>query len=154
MGTHYKGSAQEIRALDAYIKLYRAAEAVSTRINRHLQDVNLTVSQFGVLEALYHLGPLHQNELAEKILKSGGNMTLVIDNLVKRDLVERVRDQEDRRFVTVHLTETGRDLIRRIFPRHVSIVVRAFSGLTLDEQAQLESLCRKVGLNDEQATSE
>lgn len=154
MGTHYKGSPEEIGALDAYIKLYRAAEAVSTRINRHLQDVNLTVSQFGVLEALYHLGPLHQNELAEKILKSGGNMTLVIDNLVKRDLVERVRDQEDRRFVTVHLTETGRSLVRRIFPRHVSIVVRAFSCLTLEEQAQLERLCRKVGLNDEHATSE
>jgi MarR family 2-MHQ and catechol resistance regulon transcriptional repressor len=147
MGTHYKGSPEEIRALDAYIKLHRAAEAVSMRINRHLQDVHLSVSQFGVLEALYHLGPLHQNELAEKILKSGGNMTLVIDNLVKRDLVERVRDQEDRRFVTVHLTDSGRDLVRRIFPRHVSIVVRAFSCLTIEEQAQLETLCRKVGLN-------
>ena len=146
MGTHYEGSKEEVLALDAYVKLSRAADAVTVRINAHLADYNLTISQFGVLEAIYHLGPLYQNQLAQKILKSSGNMTMVIDNLVKRDLVERIRDQKDRRYVAIHLTENGRSLIESIFPKHVQIVVEEMSTLTNSEQAELAQLCRKVGL--------
>ncbi len=146
MGTHYQGTIKEISALEVYIKLSRAAEAVSLRINRHLKREKLTISQFGVLEALYHLGSMHQNQLAEKILKSNGNMTLVIDNLVKRRLVERERDPADRRCVIIHLTETGHNLIHDIFPRHVKTVVEEIGLLSLEEQAQLAALCRKLGL--------
>jgi MarR family 2-MHQ and catechol resistance regulon transcriptional repressor len=89
---------------------------------------------------------MHQHRLGQKILKSGGNMTLVIDNLQKRGLVEREQDPADRRCITVRLTEAGRELILKIFPRHVGIVVEEFSVLTLDEQAQLAALCRKLGL--------
>ncbi|MEI2690507.1 MAG: MarR family transcriptional regulator [Anaerolineae bacterium] len=115
MGTHYQGTPDEIRALDVYIKLARAADAVTQRINSHLKEDGLTVSQFGVLEALYHLGSMCQTELASKILKSTGNLTLVIDNLERDGLVERQRDSADRRFVSVYLTPTGRQLIDRIF---------------------------------------
>jgi MarR family 2-MHQ and catechol resistance regulon transcriptional repressor len=146
MGTHYRGTPAEERALETYIKLSRAAEAVTNRINRHLHDYGLTVSQFGVLEALYHLGSLHQNQLAEKILKSSGNMTLVIDNLVKQDLVERRRDERDRRYVNVHLTEKGEALIDEIFPTHVNYVVETFSPLSPAEQKTMATLCRKLGL--------
>lgn len=146
MPTHYAGTAEEKSALDVYIKLARAAESVTARVNHHLAEVNLTISQFGVLEAVYHLGPMHQGLLAEKILKSSGNMTLVIDNLVKRELVERKRDSEDRRCVTIHLTEAGRYLIEEIFPRHVAIVVKEIGVLTMAEQVQLAALCRKLGL--------
>jgi len=149
MPTHYQGTEDEIRALDAYIKLARAAESVTARINAHLADVNLTVSQFGVLEALYHLGPLHQNELGQKILKSSGNMTLVIDNLCRRGLVERHRDTADRRYITVCLTEAGRTLISELFPRHVQIVRREMDVLSVAEQEELQRLCRKVGLGCE-----
>ncbi|MCB0210722.1 MAG: MarR family transcriptional regulator [Anaerolineae bacterium] len=149
MSTHYQGNTTEQTALDLYIKLSRASDALSSRINQHLKEVNLTISQFGVLEALYHLGSLHQNQLAEKILKSGGNMTMVIDNLVKRNLVCRERDETDRRFVTVHLTEAGQELIEAIFPRHVQTVVEEVSVLTLDEQIQLAALCRKIGLSQD-----
>lgn len=146
MGTHYEGTIEEKTALDLYIKLSRAAEAVTARINHHLYAKNLTISQFGVLEAVYHLGPMQQNHLAEKILKSTGNMTLVINNLEKRGLVERRRDPEDRRCVIVHLTEAGCDLMSSILPHHVATVVKEISVLTLEEQAQLAALCRKLGL--------
>ena len=146
MGTHYHGTTEEISALDVYIKLSRAAEAVSARINYHLKAEKLTISQFGVLEALLHLGPMYQHQLGEKILKSGGNMTLVIDNLEKRGLVQRERDPNDRRCVTVQLTEAGDTLIRNIFPRHVAGVVNEVSVLSLEEQAQLAALCKKLGL--------
>jgi MarR family 2-MHQ and catechol resistance regulon transcriptional repressor len=149
MGTHYQGTLAEQRALDVYIKLSRAAEAVNMRVNHHLKAEKLTISQFGVLEAIYHLGPMHQNRLAEKILKSSGNLTLVIDNLEKRGLVTRERDPEDRRCMTIHLTESGRALIESIFPRHVGIVVQEINVLTREEQSQLAVLCRKLGLVDQ-----
>jgi MarR family 2-MHQ and catechol resistance regulon transcriptional repressor len=146
VGTHYQGTQAEKDALDVYIKLSRAARAVEARINCHLKDYGLTASQFGVLEALYHLGPLHQHELAAKILKSSGNLTLVIDNLVKRGLVDRERDEADRRYITVCLTDAGQELIRDIFPDHVLHVVQAIGVLTPGEQRQLGALCRKLGL--------
>jgi MarR family 2-MHQ and catechol resistance regulon transcriptional repressor len=145
MPTHYIGSEKEKLALEVYIKLARAAESVSARINQHLAEVNLTVSQFGVLEALYHLGPMHQNRLAEKILKSTGNITMVVDNLVKGQLVERRRDPDDRRCITIHLTEAGQQLMQELFPRHVAVVVEEMEVLEREEQRQLAALCRKVG---------
>lgn len=148
MATRYRGTQEEVRALDTYIKLMRAAELVTTRIHRHLTTVNLTISQFGVLEALFHLGSLSQRDLAEKLLKSGGNMTMVIDNLEKRQLVKRERSVEDRRFVSVCLTEEGRQLISKIFPQHVAAVVEEISILTESEQEELGCLCRQLGKKD------
>ncbi|MEM6429057.1 MAG: MarR family transcriptional regulator [Deinococcota bacterium] len=146
MPTHYQGSPVAKRALDVYIKLDRAAGAVSSRINAHLADYSLTVSQFGVLEALYHLGHLRQKDLAQKILKSTGNITLVIDNLVKRNLVTRKRDKRDRRAIYIHLTEAGKALIDNIFPKHVAIVEAEMNVLSPAEQDELARLCRKLGL--------
>lgn len=146
MGTHYSGSEEENRALDCYIKLFRAAESVSHRINAHLRDYDLTVSQFGALEAIYHLGPMQSGELGQKILKTSGNMTMVIDHLEKRGLVRRQRRDDDRRCVDIHLTKDGRDLITAILPAHVSGVVQTFTVLEAEEQNQLAALCRKLGL--------
>jgi MarR family 2-MHQ and catechol resistance regulon transcriptional repressor len=146
LSTHYNGTTEERSALDAFIKLMRAAASVEARVNRHLQSVPLTTGQFGVLEALYHLGPMHQTRLCEKVLTSGGNMTLVLDNLGKRGLVERQPDTEDRRRTTVYLTDEGRSLIESILPGHVRGVVAEFGVLSSEEQATLGDLCRKVGL--------
>ncbi|HCF29993.1 MAG TPA: MarR family transcriptional regulator [Cyanobacteria bacterium UBA11049] len=145
MGTRYLGTQEQVLALDTFIKLVRATESVSNRIHRHLADTDLTVSQFGVLEALFHLGPLYQRDLAEKLLKSGGNMTLVIDNLEKRELVKREREVDDRRCIKVCLTQKGHQLISRIFPSHVAAVVNEIGILTPDEQKELGRLCRKLG---------
>lgn len=146
MGTHFSGTKEERRALDAYIKLVRAAGSVEARTNRHLQSVQLTPTQFGVLEALYHLGPMNQTNLCEKILTSGGNMTVVLDNLAKRGLVERRPDPNDRRSTVVFLTDSGRSLVARIMPGHVRGIVAEFGVLSPEEQETLGNLCRKVGL--------
>lgn len=145
MGTRYKGRRDEVRALDTYIKLLRAAGSVAGRVERRLETYGLTSSQFGALEALHHLGPMCQRALSEKLLMSGGNTTVVVDNLEKRGLVRRVRDKQDRRFITVHLTEAGRRLIDEIFPDHVARIVRELGGLTAAEQEELGRLCKKLG---------
>ena len=145
MGTKHRGTATESRVLDTYIKMRRAVNAVNQRESEPMRDAGLTESQFGVLEALLHLGPLCQRELAAKVLKSAGNMTTVVDNLERRGLVERKREGDDRRVVTVHLTKSGEQLIREVFPRVVGVLVGAFSALTASDQKQLAALCRRLG---------
>lgn len=152
MGTRYRGSADEVRALDLFIKLMRAAESVATRVHRAVAGADLTVSQFGVMEAVLHLGPMCQKELGAKLLKSGGNITMVVDNLEKRGLVRRKRNPENRKYVTVSLTDAGRRLIERIFPRHVAEVVREVAVLSADEQATLAGLLRTLGRADAATT--
>lgn len=147
--TGYKGSKDEARALNAYVKLMRASESMTARIHRHLVPNGLTITQFGALEALYSLGPLNQKEIARKILKSSGNITLVMDNLEKRGLVKRERSKEDRRSYAVALTAAGRKLIGAIFPRHAAKVVEEMKALTGPEQEELSRLCRKMGLKGE-----
>lgn len=146
MGTHYAGSEEETQALDTYIKLIRAAESVMARVYRAAELDGLTNSQFGVLEALLHLGPLCQRELGAKILKSSGNITMVIDNLEKRSLVERRRDRGDRRYVTVHLRPEGQALIEDIFPRHMERIKNQIGTLSAEDQQHLSRLCRTLGL--------
>jgi MarR family 2-MHQ and catechol resistance regulon transcriptional repressor len=146
VGTRYHGTARETRALDAYIKLMRAADSVTDRAHRHLASTGLTISQFGVLEALLHLGPLTQGVLAKKLLKSGANMTTVVGNLERRGLVRRRRGGANRRFVTVSLTPSGRRSIAGVFPRHVASIVSAFRVLSPRDQERLGSYCRRLGL--------
>ncbi len=145
MGTHFKGKPSEVRALDAFIKLVRATDSVQGRLARRHAELGLTETQFGVLEALHHLGPLCQTALAGKLLKSGGNVTLVVDNLEKHGLVRRERSREDRRFVTVTLTGEGKRLISRIFPAHAKAIAEELSALSAEEQEELGRLCRKLG---------
>ena len=134
------------RALNTYVKLMRATESVTSRAHQQLSTFGLTFSQFGVLEALYHLGPMSQSEIGQKILRSSGNMTMVIDNLEKRQLVKRERSQADRRFFIVHLTDKGKKLIGKIFPSHAAEITREFDVLTASEQRTLGRLCKKLGL--------
>ena len=98
-----------------------------------------------MLEALYHLGPLTQGEVSAKVLKSGSNMTTVIDNLERDGLVQRERDHKDRRVIHVHLTATGRKAVEALFPGHVAALVDEFSVLGTTEQETLAGLCKKLG---------
>ncbi|NKE69371.1 MarR family winged helix-turn-helix transcriptional regulator [Candidatus Manganitrophus noduliformans] len=144
MGTHYRGTREEVTALDTFIKLMRAADSLSSRLSPILASTGLTSGQFGALEVLLHLGPLCQSELGRKLLRSGGNITMVVDNLERSGLVRRERG-EDRRFITLHLTKEGRQLIQKIFPKHLEALVREMQVLTESEQKALGRLCKKLG---------
>lgn len=148
MGTHYQGSDREEKTLNAFIKLMRATDSLNNRLNRQLSDAGLTISQFGVLEALLHLGPLNQKALGEKLLKSGGNITLVIDNLEKSGWVERHQDPEDRRSMLIHLTEEGENFIANYFPKHLARIKKEFEVLSDEELKQLSCICKKLGLQE------
>jgi redox-sensitive bicupin YhaK (pirin superfamily)/DNA-binding MarR family transcriptional regulator len=131
--------------LKLYIKLMRATNTVTEKMHKHLLAHRLSVSQFGVLEALYHLGPLCQKDLGAKILKTSGNITLVIDNLEKQGFVARKKDETDRRRMIIILTQAGRTLIQKIFPDHRAIAHTVFEALSPGEQETLGKLLKKTG---------
>lgn len=146
MPTHYVGSREEVLALDTFIKLARCFTAVQSQILPHLQrEFGLTESQFAVLEAIHHLGPLSPGQLCEKILRSGSNVTTVVDNLERDGLVTRERQDTDRRVQLVHLTKQGRMVIARALPAHVGRIAGALGALSKDEQLHLGNLCRTLG---------
>jgi MarR family 2-MHQ and catechol resistance regulon transcriptional repressor len=148
MSGHYKGTEDEQRALDCYIKLQRAAETVMTRTTAHLAQYNLNLSQFAILEALHHLGTLSQRDLAEKLLKSTGNISVVLKKLEQLGLVSRERSATDNRYMKVCITDAGRSLLLSFFDQHVQGIVEDLNILKADEQIELARLCRKLGLRE------
>jgi|SRR5208337_922470 len=136
---------QERLALVIYVKLMRAANAARNFAARSLDGTNLTLTQFAVLEALYHLGPMSLSDVAEKVLTTGGNLTMVAGNLEKQGLAKRQPSPEDKRVQIVALTPRGKSLIRQIFPKHAAAIAEFLSALNPEEQARLGDLCRKLG---------
>ncbi len=147
MGTKYKGGKKEIRILDAYIKLSRAASSLESQLSRQLNEYGLTYSQFGVLEVLLHLGPMNQKDIATKLLSSSSNLVTVIDNLEKSGLVKRERSEKDRRNFIINLTDQGNRFILDYFPKHLKLITERFNVLTDREIESLGRLSKKVGLN-------
>jgi len=145
MPTHFTGSRAEMRTLDTFIKLTRCTNSLFTRLSERNTLADLTPSQFAVLEALYHLGSMTHGEVSTKVLKSGSNMTTVIDNLERDGLVRRERDAKDRRVIYVHLTGAGKKKLEAVFPNHVAALVEEFSVLSASEQEALGELCKKLG---------
>jgi len=138
-----------MRTLDTFIKLTRCTNSLLARLAARHTIGDLTPSQFAVLEALYHLGPMTQGDLSTKVLKCVSNMTTVIDNLERDGLARRERDANDRRVVNVHLTEAGASKIESVLPSHVAALVAIFSALSPAEQETLGELCKKLGKGKE-----
>jgi len=146
MGTQFKGSKKTVEALNSYIKLVRSAESLSSKISLELSEYGLTESQFGVLDALLHLGPMKHKEIGKKILKSGGNITMVINNLERRELVQRKRGEKDKRQFIIHLTSKGKSKIQEVLPPIVKKIRKHFDILNKDEQRELQRLSKIIGL--------
>lgn len=147
MATHFNGSDAERLALDAYIKLMRSTAAVNALLFTPLQvEFGVTSTQLGVLEVLWHLGPMAHCALAGKLLVSASNLTTVIDNLERDGYVRRDRDPKDRRVSITSLTPAGEARLASFFPQHVARLVQAMSRLDAAEQRELGRLCKKLGL--------
>jgi MarR family 2-MHQ and catechol resistance regulon transcriptional repressor len=146
MSTKFKGSPSQVQALNTFIKLMRGVNAVNTGMEHALATDDLTPSQFGVIETIYHLGPTKPKVLGEKLLKSGANITTVLDNLEKKGLVQRRPAPDDRRSLLIHLTPVGHKKIKKLFPVHATTITHLFSPLTKAEQKELGRLTKKLGL--------
>ncbi len=133
-------------ALSMWVKLVRAHDTFNHLTAANIRSFKLTQAQFGVIECLGHLGPMLIGELTRKHLVSGGNMTVVVDNLEKEKLVERNVSKEDKRSIFVALTPRGKRLFDKIFAQHAEYIAQLASVLTEAEQVELGSLLKKLGL--------
>ena len=140
-------SAAQARALKLLVVLERAVGAVNARLRRQIVMDEITETEFGILEALYHKGPLLLGDLQKKILLSSGGVTYTVDRLAEKGLVERRECSTDRRARYATLTPKGEALIARIFPRHADAIEDTMSALSAREQDELTALLKKLGLS-------
>lgn len=134
----------ETTNLKLVIGLYRSYTSLNRQTQQTLVKYKLTIAQFGVLEALYHLGDLKINDIIEKTLSTSGNITVVIKNLEKVRLIERYRDPNDSRVCMIRLTSAGEELIHTIFPSHLLQLDKALKSLDFEEKKALIILLKKL----------
>lgn len=132
--------------LKLWVVLARAYAAVAKHAEEDVARHGLTVAEFGILEVLYHKGPLLLGEIQRKVLVSSGGITYLVDRLTSKGLVERQECPNDRRARYAVLTPAGEALIRDIFPQHARRIKRALSGLSTAEQAKAVELLRALGV--------
>ena len=134
------------RALKLLVVLNRATNAINAHLEWHPERNELTPTEFGILEALLHKGPLLLGEVQKKILKSSGGVTYTVDRLVEKGLVERQDCPSDRRAKYAVLTAKGEALIKRVFPEQADRIEEMMAPLTAREQDEAIALLRKLGL--------
>jgi MarR family 2-MHQ and catechol resistance regulon transcriptional repressor len=129
-----------------FLVLWKAARAAQAYAEKSISELEMCASDFAVLEALLHKGPLPVNEIGRKIQLTSGSITVAVDRLDKRGLVERRAHGSDRRARIVHLTGAGKKLITRVYADHAADMERlAFSSLTTAERKTLIRLLKKIG---------
>jgi MarR family 2-MHQ and catechol resistance regulon transcriptional repressor len=132
-------------ALKLWIALARAHNAVEAHAQADASRHGLTLAEFGVLEVLFHKGPMLLGEVQRKVLVSSGGVTYLVDRLEKRGLVERRDCPGDRRARYAALTPDGEELIRRIFPEHAAMIKSVLGSLDKKEKRQAIRTLRDLG---------
>jgi len=134
------GSGPHIRLIIA-----RTAKAIEKVDRASIANTGLNVSDFSILEALLHKGPLPINTIGEKVLLTSGSMTAAANRLIEKDLVKRSQDPSDGRFFILHLTLSGRKLIKQAYEKHSRNLEKIAGALTIKERTQLVKLLKKIG---------
>lgn len=133
---------------EANIQTLRALNRCSQQVHRKelsvIKDSGLTASQFEVLEVLYDLGDLRICDIIEKILATGGNMTVVIDNLAKDGLIMQCTDPQDKRVKLIRITDKGKSLMDNLIPRYLDNINSIFKGLSEAEKQSLREILTKL----------
>ena len=145
-----KPNLPDLSAVHVWLVLWKASRAVQARADRSIAQFDMVPSDFGVLEALLHKGPLTVKQIGEKVLLTSGSMTAAVDRLEKRGLVKRGEDARDRRARVIDLTPAGRELIERAFACHRDAMERALEGFSEGERIILLPLLRSLGRAAEQ----
>ena len=146
MSRHKSESLTGGSGVHVFLVLWKAARAVEAYAEKSVLELQMCGSDFAVLEALLHKGPLPVNEIGKKVLLTSGSITVAVDRLEAKGLVERRAHGTDRRARIVHLTKDGGKLITRVYTDHAADMERlASASLTRAERKTLISLLKKIG---------
>ena len=133
-------------SLKLYTVLSRAQRAIGERTQTDLEQHGISITEFAIMEALLHKGPLLLGDVQRKILVSSGGITFLVNKLTQRGLVERKPCASDRRARYAALTRKGEALMKEVFPRHAMAIREAMSGLSPAEQREATALLKRLGL--------
>jgi MarR family transcriptional regulator, 2-MHQ and catechol-resistance regulon repressor len=139
-----QGVGRRIKGVQAWLALWHAARAVEGQARHSAEANGLCLSDFAVLEALLHKGPMSVGELGRRVLLTSGSITTSIDRLERDGLVRRATTSTDRRARIVHLTDDGSTLIRTTFATHERDMERPFETLSAAEMRTLVRLLVKL----------
>lgn len=139
-------SHEESTALHLWVVLARAHAAIASHAAADVARHGLTLAEFGILEALYHRGPMLLGEVQRRVLVSSGGITFLVDRLAAKGLVERRNCDEDRRARYAALTPDGEAFVADIFPAHAEALTRAMNGLSASDQTAVAGHIRTLGL--------
>ncbi len=128
-------------AVAAWLRLVRVFQRVDHASVEHLRKWDLSVAQFDVLAKIGSAEGLTQQELADRLLVTKGNVCQLLDRMERGGLIERRQEGRANRLV---LTPRGRSLFDRVVPAHEAVIAESLSPLTAEEQRQLLSLLRKL----------
>lgn len=132
------------KSLQSLIAILRTSGALENMVRKDVSCYNLNLTEFSVLELLYHKGPQTIQTIKNKILIASSSTTYVIDQLVKKGHAKRELCQADKRVTYVEITEEGKELMDDVFPKHAKRIEKHFEQLTEEELVQLKTLLRKV----------
>jgi MarR family transcriptional regulator, 2-MHQ and catechol-resistance regulon repressor len=140
--------------LQLIIALGRALQAIERGVRPHLVECGLSMTEFAVLEVLYHKGALPLGEIRDRILLTGASTTYVVKKLEERGLMRRRVCTEDQRIVFGELTAKGRALIDEVFPAHVERLRDVTAGLSVSEKREVSRLLHALSLHARRTTGE
>ena len=129
----------------AWLVMMKAMQAITRYALANLEETGLGLSDFAVLEALLHKGPLPVNVIGPKVNLTPGSISVAVDRLVAKGLASRAESPADRRVRIVALTPRGKGVITPIFNEHVATMEKVFAGLSRDEMRQLERQLKRIG---------
>jgi len=132
-------------AVHAWLVMMKAMQAITRYALANFEETGLGLSDFAVLEALLHKGPLPVNVIGAKVNLTPGSISVAVDRLVAKGLVSRAESSQDRRVRSVALTLRGKSVIKPIFRAHAATMEKVFSGLSRDELRQLEQHLKCIG---------
>jgi MarR family transcriptional regulator, 2-MHQ and catechol-resistance regulon repressor len=125
--------------------LLRATNFIQETIKEDVSKYGLNLTEFGALEVLYHKGPLPVQSICEKVLIANSSMSYVIENLIKKGLIEKIKDENDRRIHIVHLTNKGQQLFDEVYPMHLAHMRSIIDVIDEKEEKDLQFLLKKLG---------
>ncbi len=137
---------EDTSGMHVWLVLWNAFKSLEILDKRSVSDLGLgCISDFAVLEVLYHKGPTPINTIGKKIHLTSGSITAAVDRAEKKGLVERQWDAGDRRVIYAALTANGNSTIKAALKEHAASLEIAASGLSASERGQLLKLLKKLG---------
>lgn len=140
-----KGKREKDHALKLFIVLHHAFKSIDQMAHQHIKALDMSITEFGVLELLYHKGEQTINQLRERVLVASSSISYVVNELEQDGYIEKRKCSDDKRVTFIHLTRTGREMMERVFPEHENVIQEIMSDLSVDEIKQLTEMLKIIG---------